>query len=50
MKPWRMIRKLALALGLLLASVLAAIIIKTFNGYYLFEIGSFITTKLQKKL
>jgi hypothetical protein len=36
--------------GTLLASVLAAIIIKTFNGYYLFEIGSFITTKLQKKL
>jgi uncharacterized protein (DUF362 family) len=36
--------------GNLLVSVLAAIIIKTFNGYYLFEIGSFIATKLQKKL
>jgi hypothetical protein len=36
--------------GNLFVSVLAAIIIKTFNGYYLFEIGSFIVTKLQKKL
>ncbi len=36
--------------GNLLFSVLAATIIKIFNGYYLFEIGSFILTKLQKEL
>jgi uncharacterized protein (DUF362 family) len=36
--------------GNLLASILAAVFVKTFNGYYLLEIGSFIATKLQKEL
>jgi uncharacterized protein (DUF362 family) len=36
--------------GNLLVSILAAVTIKTFNGHYLLEIGSFIATKLQKEL
>ena len=36
--------------GNLLASSLLAILHKTFNGYYLMEFGSFIATKLLKKL
>lgn len=36
--------------GNLVVSIMAAVTIKAFNGYYLLEIGSFILNKLQKKL